>query len=220
VRTSLTAELGATRLTGQPGPSTGALVQLDASHKISRFMSLTFSLAHQLTDSSDSFSNFRAGAVGTISTAISAQPTGTSAAPTVQTAGAYTVNSIGGGWRLERHRTTISLTGRYERDTFDLQSQLDTTRTGADFSFQRLLTPHVTAALHASYYRTKYLYTDFLSIDRLAGGLLQWRLGRDLNLTLRYDHTERSAAGLGTGGFRENRAFLTIGYRPPAWERK
>jgi hypothetical protein len=219
-RTDLTAEVGATRLTGQPGLSTGALAQFDASRKISPSMSLTLSLAHQLTDSSDAFSNYRAGAVGTISTATAtAQPTGITGAPTAQTASAYTANSVGAGWRFERHRTSIVVTARYERDTYDLLSQLDLTRTGGDFSFQRLLTPHLTAVLHGSYFRTKYLYTDFLANDRLFGGMLQWRLGKDLNLALRYDNTERSASGLGTG-YRENRAFLTIGYRPPAWERK
>jgi hypothetical protein len=218
-RTNLTAQLGATRVTGQAGLSTGALAHLDASRKISPHMNLTLSLAHQLTDAADAFSGFRAGAVGTIGTAISPQVTGGTAAPTAQTAGAYTTNSAGVGWSLEYHRTTLSVTGRYQRDSYDLQS-LDDTRAGAELNLQRQFTRHLMGTLHGSYYRTRYLYTDFLSNDRLVGGLLQWRVGRDFTLVARYDHTQRSAAGIGTGGFHENRVFLTVGYHPPAWQKK
>jgi hypothetical protein len=49
--------------------------------------------------------------------------------------------------------------------------------------------------------------------------------GRGLEIKLRYDHSSRSVSGAGfasglgiqpggIGGYSENRAFLTIGYRP------
>lgn len=228
VRTDLTAELGATRLTGQAGPGTSALADLNASRKLSPSLELTLSLVHELTDTGDSFGNFRAGAVGGIPVTSTGQSVGLGAfgaaggipvAPTVQTAGTYTTNAADGGLRFERHRTSITVTGRYERDTYDQQSQLDVKRVGAEVRIQRRFTPHLSALVYASYYRTNYLYFDFLSNDRLYGGSLTWRLGRDFDLSLRYDRTQRGAEGIGTG-YHENRGLLTLGYRPPVWQRK
>jgi hypothetical protein len=67
--------------------------------------------------------------------------------------------------------------------------------------------------LLGSLYRTQYQNTDFAETDARIGGALTFREGRGLEIRLRYDHTSRAVSGVGSG-FHENRAFLTIGYRP------
>ena len=77
----------------------------------------------------------------------------------------------------------------------------------------------LTAELHGRLYRTEYTNTNFSETDGLVGGALVFRQGRGLEIKLRYDHTSRTVSGVGvvpgvSSGYNENRAFLTIGYRP------
>jgi hypothetical protein len=207
-RMTVAAELGGTRVTGPVGSNSGALAHLDATRRLSPFTDLTVSFAHELTDASSSFSSFRPGAIGGIQTA-----------PVAQSADTYKSTHGDAQLRWQRTRTTVAVSGRYERDVYDRQFQLDLTRAGVELSVERRLTPHFSALVHASYYRTDYLHVDFLSNDRLFGGALKWRFGRDMELSLRYDHTARDASGVGVS-YRENRAFLNIAYRPPGWQSK
>jgi len=166
------------------------------------------SLAHELTDAGSSFSSFRAGAIGGIPTA-----------PAAQSADTYKTSRGSAQWSYERNRTDFAVSGRYERDMYDRSSQSDQTRYGGELSIERRITPHLSGQVHGSYYRTDYLHVVFLSNDRMVGGVLKWRFGRDIELSLSYDNLVRTASGLGAG-FRENRGFLAVAYRPPAWVRK
>ena len=49
--------------------------------------------------------------------------------------------------------------------------------------------------------------------DGLIAAALIWRHGRALEVRLRAEHSARTTSGTDTG-YRENRVFLTVGYRP------
>src|SRR6202020_1630393 len=87
--------------------TTGGLGTIELTRKISTAASLIFTLGHQLTDAAASFSGLQSGAIGV---------TGTAAA--AQTTNSYTSNYGSAGWQFVRNRTTVAVSGRWERDTY------------------------------------------------------------------------------------------------------
>ena len=231
-RTDFSADLGATTIseggastTGGPvtiGPggtlttggsqggmsTTGALAKIMLSRKLSTAAKLTLSIGRDLTDASTSFSNLQSGATGIVG-----------AAPAPLTSRIYTTNYASAGWQYERNRTTFAVSGRWERDSYGGEPLLDNTRSGAEFRVERRLTRALTAEIFGRYYKTNYPHatvsptsgsTDF--DDELIAGILTWRHGRGLEVKLKCEHDARVAMGI--NGYRENRAVLTVGYRP------
>jgi hypothetical protein len=188
--------------------TTGGLAKLQLARKLSAASQLTLSAGHYLTDASSSFSNLQGGALGTIGTA-----------PAAQTAENYISNYASVGWTYRRNRTTISLSGRWERDTYLGQSQLDNTVGGAEFSVRRRLTHALTAEVLGRIYKSDYLHSIISSelgtsnfSNEIIGGGLTWRHGRGLEVKLRYEHSAEVTTGI--YGYGENRVMLTVGYRP------
>jgi hypothetical protein len=226
-RTEFSADLGATTISqsagaisaiGQNGSltttdqnassTTGGLAKLQLVRKLSAASQLTLSAGHYLTDASSSFSNLQSGALGTIGTA-----------PAAQTAENYISNYASVGWTYRRNRTTISLSGRWERDTYLGQSQLDDTIGGAEFSVKRRLTHALTAEVLGRIYKTDYLHSIILSElgtsnynTETIGAALTWRHGHGLEVKMRYEHAAEVTTGI--YGYGENRIMLTVGYRP------
>jgi hypothetical protein len=226
-RTDFSADLGATTISqsagaistiGQNGSLTtidqnasstsGALAKLQLTRKLSAASQLTLSAGHYLTDASSSFSSLQSGALGTIG-----------AAPAAQTAENYISNYASVRWAYQRSRTTIALSGRWERDTYLGQSQLDDTVGGAEFSVRRRLTHALTAEVLGRIYKTDYLHNTISSElgtsnynNEMIGGGLTWRHGRGLEVKLRYEHSAEVTTGV--YGYGENRVMLTVGYRP------
>jgi hypothetical protein len=130
-----------------------------------------------------------------------------------------------------RNRTTIGMSGTWERDSYDGQPLQDLTRGSAEFRLERKLSRVLTAQLTGQVYRTEYVNTDYSETDGLVGAALLFHAGRGLEIKLRYDHSSRAVSGVGivsdvegvsgvegasgvNTGYSENRVFLTIGYRP------
>jgi hypothetical protein len=205
-RTDLVAKLGATEL-NQPGTSNSSpLIGLELTRKLSPAARLTLSAGRELTDAAASFSALQSGAIGAIITA-----------PAAVTSASYTSTYASVGWRYERDRTTLGLSERWEKDSYEGQPLLDVSRNGAELKLQRKVTRSLSAELFGSLYYTDYIHENFTTDDGLVGAALTLREGRGLEFRLRYDHVSRVATGIGTG-FRENIAFLTIGYRPQSVE--
>jgi hypothetical protein len=225
-RTDLSVDLGATTISENAGTiavnqngtlttvdqnhgaTTGGLVKLDLSRKLSSAATLTFSLGRELTDASTSFSNLQSGALGSVGTA-----------PAAQTSDNYTSQYASARWQYQRNRTTIAVSGRWERDEYDGVPELDNTRAGGEFSVARRLTHALTAELMGRYYKTDYVHGLVAAEngsanydDEMIGGALTWRHGRGLEIKLRCEHSARLTAG--AFGYGENRAMLTVGYRP------
>ena len=226
-RTEFSADLGATTISqnagaistlGQTGRLTtidqnasstsGGLAKLQLARNLSAASQLTLSAGRYLTDASSSFGNLQGGALGTIGTA-----------PAAQTAENYISNYASVGWNYRRNRTTISLSGRWERDSYLGQSQLDNTIGGAEFRVRRRLTHALTAEVLGRIYKTDYLRSLISSElgtsdynTEMIGAALTWRHGHGLEVKMRYEHSAEVTTGI--YGYGENRIMLTVGYRP------
>jgi hypothetical protein len=212
-RTDLTANLGVTKVDQGLESFTGPSAKLRLSRKLSSVSTLTLTVGRDITDASTAFANLQSGAIGGIVTA-----------PAAVSLNNYVVTYGSVDWEYARNRTTIGVSGTWEKDSYDGQPLLDLTRGTAEFRVERKLSRVLTAQLLGRLYRNEYANTDFSETDGLVGGALVFREGRGLEIKLRYDHTSRSVSGVGilpslgavpgAGDYSENRAFLTIGYRP------
>ena len=208
-RTDFVGDLGATMI-NQAGVSTsGALAKVQLSRKVSSAAKLILSAGRDLTDGAASFSTQQAGASGINLTT-----------PAALTSDSYTRTYASAGWQYVRHRTTLALTAGWEKDTYASQPSLDVTRPGAEFNIERQLTHAFSARLVGRWYKTDYPHAVVAAAvgssnfeDGMVGAALTWRHGRGLEIRMRYDHDSHVVSS-GSGGFGENRVFLTIGYRP------
>jgi hypothetical protein len=212
-RTDFSTDLGATTITRNGTSTTGGLARIALARKLSTAAKLTLSIGRDLTDASTSFSNLQSGALGVVGTA-----------PAALTSNSYTSHYASVGWEYERNRTTFAVSGRWEKDIYGGEPALDYTRSGAEFRVERKLTRALTAEVFGRYYKSTYPHTivapangsaDF--DDELIAGVLTWRHGRGLEIKLKCEHDARVATGI--NGYRENRAVLTVGYRPKPLER-
>jgi len=201
-RTDLVANLGVTKVDQGSESITGPLAKLQLSRQLSSASKLTFTAVRDLTDASTAFSTLQGGAIGGIVTA-----------PAAITLTNYTVTYGSLDWEYTRNRTTFGLSGTWEKDSYDGQPLQDLTRDTVQFRAERKLTHAFTAQLIGSLYKSNYENADFSETDWLAGAALTFREGRGLEIRLRCEHLSRVVSGMGSG-YTENRAFLTIGYRP------
>jgi hypothetical protein len=208
-RMDLALDLGATRLENSEESSTGGLARLTVSRKISPRSTVTLMAGHLLTDAGSAFSSLQGGAIGTVGTA-----------PAPQTAATYTDNYVSAGWDYVRGRTSLGISGRYERDTYGGAETLDNTRGGGEFRLGRQLTRDFDAELVGRLYKTDYTHETIAAVvgspnyyDQLIAASLAWHFGRGLEIRLRAEHDARVTTGNDTG-YKDNRGTLTIGYRP------
>ncbi len=224
-RTKVDANLGLTRVdlssstnnaliqnvpTGQipqsgtgPTTQTGGLVKASVERVLSPSSKLTLAVGRDLTDASTSFSTLQPGALGTLGTS-----------PAAVTSTNYTATYASIAWQYLHHRTSIALSGQWEKDVYTGLPQLDLDRETAQLNATRQLTGVLSAQLIGSVYRTRYSNAQYDETDGIVGVGLVLRRGRWLELKLRIDHDSRTASGLGAQGYSENRAFLLVGYRP------
>jgi hypothetical protein len=213
-RTELTADLGATKVEQGLESFTGPNAKLRLLRKLSSVSTLTLTIGRGVTDASSAFANLQGGAIGGITTS-----------PAVVTQNNYTVTYGTIGWDYARNRTSIGLSGTWERDSYDGLPLLDVSRSSAEIRISRQLSRVLTAQLQGRIYRSEYLNTDFSETDGLVGGALVFREGRGLEIKLRYEHSSRTVSGVGVSsgigdepgdstGYGANTVFLTIGYRP------
>ncbi len=210
-RTELIVNLGATKLDQAPESTTEPLARLQVSRNLSTASKMTFSAGRELTDASTGFSNLKSGAIGAIGTA-----------PATGSMANYTATYASLGWDYTRNRTTMGLSGRWEKDDYVGQPQLDRQLADVEFRLDRKLSRAFTAQLIGSVYRTDYPHTnptqsnsEYVETDGRIGGALIFRGGQWLEIRLRYDHTSRIVSGIVSGtGYQDNRIFLTVGYRP------
>jgi hypothetical protein len=234
-RTNLSVDLGATKIsqnasagmstivlgpTGRPTPepvtipqnaysTTGPLARIAVTRKLSSAASLTVSGGRELTDGVSSFGSIQSGAIGVVG-----------AVPALLTSSSYTSDFGSVGWRYERNRTTIGVSGHWERDVYISQSQFDMTREGGEVSVERKLSRAFALQVLGRYYKSDYPHT-FVTLnggspkfdDEIVAAMLSWRYGRAIEVRLRAEHSSRNTTGVDEG-YRENRVFLTVGYRP------
>jgi hypothetical protein len=201
-----------TPLTSSASPhdtdTTEPLVRLALTRTLSPSSKLTFAGGRELTDAASSFTT-QGGTVNLINFA-----------PTPLTSDVYTSTYGSGAWQYMRNRTSLTVTGRWERDRYPGAAQFDLTDEGVDINVQRKLTSQFTAQLIGRWYKADYPYatvaTNLGSPEndtKQVGAMVSWRRGRWLEVRLRFDHTSYSVPQ-GTSGYGQNTVFLTAGYRP------
>jgi hypothetical protein len=196
---------------------TGPLVKLDVSRKLSTAATLTFDAGRDITDGSVSFSTLSSGTVGAIGRpGAIGTPTAYGTAPAAGISDNYTTTYGSLTWQYKRDRTTLSASGRWEKDAYFGQTLLDLKRDTAQITVERRLTRALSAQLLGTYFTTDYANIDFKEKDSVIGAGLAYRHGPWLVVRLRYDHVSRTpSGGIAAGtGYDENRVFLTVGYRP------
>jgi hypothetical protein len=189
--------------------TTGPLARVEASRTISPSMRVTLSAGRELTDATSSFTTQQGTAVTIINFA-----------PTPLTSDVYTSTYGSGAFQYVRYRTSITLTGRWERDRYPGASEFDLKTESVDLTVQRKLAADFAAQFFGRWYKYDYLNAivpaDVGSPDndtKLIGAALSWRRGRWLEVRLRYQHTSYTVSQ-GTSGYGQNVVFLTAGYRP------
>lgn len=189
--------------------STGPLARLELARTLSPSAKVTVNAGRELTDAASSFSTQQGGAVSTINFA-----------PVPITSDSYSATYGNAGWQYVRYRTSLAVTGRWERDRYPGAPQFDLTAEAVDINLQRRLTPAFTAQLLGRWYKYDYpnatLATNLGSPEndtKTVGAVLAWRTGRWLEVRLRYDHTSYTVSQ-GNTGYTQNDVFLTVGYRP------
>jgi hypothetical protein len=203
-RTQIVAKLGATELdqSGTTGSRSGPLIALELIRQLTPTSKLTVKTGQELTDAATSFNALESGAMGAIAIA-----------PAALTSTTYTSTYAAASWDYSRDRTTLGVSVRVAKDSYDGQSLLDNSESSGELRFERKLTRVLSAEILGSVNYADYTHTNFTAFDKLVGTVLTVREGRGLEIRLRYNHVSRAATGTGAG-FQENIGFLTIGYRP------
>jgi hypothetical protein len=202
-RTLLAVNLGATEASASSGWYSSPLAQLDLTRRLTPYMTLVLSVGRELTDAADGFRDLQAGAAGGFVTA-----------PVAGTSDSYVARYVSAGWRLELNRTTVAASDRYGDDTYLTDSIFDAKRNDFELNIGRRLTPVLGVQLLGSVLTNKYYRQNFESNDHLAGAALVMLPARKVEVRLRYDHLWRTASGVGSTTFDENRIFLLVTYRP------
>ena len=202
-RTALAVNLGATETDETAGWHSKPLFEAELTRRLTPYTNLSLSVGQELTDAAEGFSNLRPGATG-----------GIVLAPVSGTSDSYLARYVSGAWRLERDRTTIALSDRYEEESHSVASSLDVKHNDLELNIGRRLTPKVGVQLLGSMITDNYYNQHFESNDHLAGAALVVQPAREVEVRLAYDRAWRTASGVGSARFEENRIFLLLTYRP------
>jgi hypothetical protein len=203
-RTGIELELGATQTNQTERWVSAPLAKLSLRRLVSRSLTLTLTLGHQLTDASDSFRNLKSGATG-----------GIVISPAIGTTESYLSNYGSAELLFERDRTRFALSGRYERDTYAESTPLDLTDSAVEAFVQRLMTPIWTLQLQGSWRRFDYFNGGYAETNWPVGAALILTPGRHVDVKLSADHILHEVSGRGFD-YTENRVLLVVEYRP--WE--
>ena len=229
-RGDLSAEVGDTIVHVDGKSTSGALARFDVTRKLSASAQISASLGHDSTDASASFANIQpgatgmAGATGAAGTVGGTGATGATgvisaaAAPNVSGTYSRTYGSV--EWAYQRNRTTLGVSGRWEKDDYAGDSALNRTQSSAELRLKRQLRQAFSVQITGSVYKTDYgnvnLPASSGSPDTQTSAVraaLDWHPGRVLDLKLAIEHTSYKTAPYDTG-YQDNRVFLTVGYRP------
>lgn len=208
-RTQLSADLGDT-VVGESGKSTsGALAKVSLVRKLSAAARISFTVGRDTTDASGSFSGIQPGATGSI---------GAAAAPNVSQSYSRDYGSV--GWEYQRNRTILALSGYWEKDDYASDAAFNRTMTTGELRLSRQLRQAFTVQITGRLYKTNYANVDLPAASgspetqtSSLNAALEWRHGRGLVLKLALEHSSYATSPSGTG-YKENRVFLTVGYRP------
>jgi hypothetical protein len=208
-RTDLTAELGDTVVDDGGKSTSGGLAKFKLSRKLSPAARILLTVGRDSTDASASFAGIQPGATGSVG-----------AASAINASGSYgsTYGSV--GWEYQRNRTTLAVSGRWEKDNYASEPVFNHKVTTGEVRVQRQLHEAFTVQITGRLFKTDY---GSVNLPETSGSpdtqtssvnaALNWHHGRALEIRLALEHTIYTTSPNDTG-YRENRVFLTVGYRP------
>jgi hypothetical protein len=203
-RTQLSVELGVMQVS-EFGSATTPLAQLNLTRSLTSDASVFVAAGREYTDSADNFRDLHVGAAG----GIVVSPT---AAATTDN---YLTNYVTGGWSFQRNRTTLSLTARWERDTYTHVSSADVQLGNIQARISRIVSPSLSWELYAAVNRSEYLVQHPTQTFGTGGAALVYNLGRTVDCRLSYGHNFQGTSGVGAVPYAEDRVFVSVNYRPP-----
>lgn len=202
-RTDINTELGYTWLEPADGAKTGGLLaNLSVIRDLSAASTLQLDLGTQFTDASDALrSAIEGGAVGGPDVTATADP--------------FEGRFVSLRWAFSRNRTGLTLGASWNEDRYEQQTQLDRTRVAYEAIFTRRMASSLDLMLMAVLNDEEFDTTGLTSDELNVVARLNWRIGRALGLALSVERSDRDSS-TGLGEYVENRAFLTLTYKPPS----
>jgi hypothetical protein len=200
LRTTLTVDLGYSRLSSSQFPDNGVLARLELSRKISGSSTVAFSVGHQFSDSASAF---------VLSQTVSGPNLATQGG--TQTGVPFKSDYGTVGWNFQRNRTSFGLDASVYKETYLQQSSLDDTRILFDAHFSRLLSPTLTVTLADQFYRQNFTNLDQHASENDINAQLAWRASRRVTLTAVVTHAGRNS-NIPNTDFTENRVWFSLSY--------
>jgi hypothetical protein len=184
------------------GSQSGPLIQGQIERTLSPAATFMFGAGTQVTDAADSFRDFRPGAIGGIVTG-----------PVAGTTQNFRRRYVESSWSYARSRTTLSLSARWNDDSYDADHTLDLKFTDLQLRAERQISPVLSAHLLGSYRHYDYLSSTASSRNLIGGLGLSVRAGRTVTIALDLAR-ENQAAPLALNRYHENRAGIVVTYHP------
>jgi hypothetical protein len=200
-RTTLDADFGYSWLEPDDGEESGGpLAKLTVRREVSASSVINLELGTRFTDAAESLRGaLEGGAVGGPDISSSSDP--------------FVSRTASLGWSFHRNRTGVSVGASYSEDEYENQTSLDRTRLTYQASFNRHLNPALDVELQATLNDEDYANADVQADDMNLLARVNWRAGRTITLSLSFERADRDTSN-GLNEFVENRAMLTVAYRP------
>jgi hypothetical protein len=199
-RTRISSDLGytETEIDGQD-PSGGSLIRVNIDRRISASSSLFLSGTTQFTSSADSLHLDRT----TVSRTDSEVP--------LLASDPFRQREARAGWRMNRSRTSLTVSGSYSEERYEVSTPLNRDLTGVEVQLGRHIAPTLWLRTEASYQKEKFINLGSDSTDLVLSVELNKGLGRRVSGSIRYEYNNRSGNG-GVADYRENRISLYLDF--------
>lgn len=201
-RTHVLAAVGETQTNDSGIWVATPFVQFELSHNLAPQTLLSVTAGREFTDAADAFSDLRSGAAG-----------GIVIAPVAATTEDYLRNYATAGLQLTGRRTTVGVTGAYERDVYAIDDTLDVTHASLELRVGRQMTEVLSGTIFGAIMQSRYFNQGGHINTNLVGADITWQASRTLAVAGRYVHNFQDTTEPGSG-FSSNLVFVTVTYRP------
>lgn len=200
-RTTLSAQLGYTRIADDGDTSGGVLARLDLTRRVSASSSVFVRGRSQYSDAGSILrDSFNPG-----------NPT--SPINELASGNAFRENGFGIGWAFDRPRTRIGIGADWSDEDYELQDELNREVLSADAYAERRLGPTLTLRLFTRFESTDYSDIAF-DEDQLDLGIsLGLRVARTVSVDFEARRSDRSAS-TALADYTENRYGVRVRYSP------
>jgi uncharacterized protein (PEP-CTERM system associated) len=199
-RTQVTVDAGYSQYQQDGDDSGGTLARLALARRISSANSLELIASRQFSANGQMFRE-RLG-----------RQTPGDASMTLSNGSAFEDTTFGANWSFQASRTALVVYLSRSKEEYETNSASDRTISSLDVSVQRRMRPSMTLRLAARYSKEEFDNVNFDDTRRSAEAALDWRLGRHVGTTFRYEWYKDSAT-LPTAEYTESRIGVQLFYR-------